>query len=180
MPLGNPHPNIAPYEKYATATGDIFIAIGNDGQFRKLCEHLGLPDLPGDARFVTNGDRVRNRPALVEQLAAAFLPRDGRALCDALLRAGLPAGPVLAVDEAMQAPHTAARGMVASLPLEDGGEYRALGTPIKLSRTPGGARTAPPRFGEHGAEVLAGLGYSQEELDTMREKKVIFDRRAEI
>jgi len=177
MPLGNPHPNIAPYEKYATATGDIFIAIGNDGQFRKLCEHVGRAELARDPRFLTNGDRVRNRPALVEQMAAVFAPRDGRALCDALLRAGLPAGPVLAVDEAMQAPHTAARGMVASVPLEGGGTYRALGTPIKLSRTPGGARTAPPRFGEHGAEVLAGLGYSEEEIAGLREGGVMFDAR---
>ncbi len=180
MPLGNPHPNIAPYEKYATATGDIFIAIGNDGQFRKLCEHVGQAELAGDPRFLTNGDRVRNRPALVEQLAAAFAPQDGRALCDALLRAGLPAGPVLAVDEAMQAPHTAARGMVASVPLEGGGAYRTLGTPIKLSRTPGGARTVPPRFGEHGAEVLAELGYSEEEVVGLRGGGVVFAARQQL
>ncbi len=177
MPLGNPHPNIAPYEKYATATGDIFIAIGNDGQFRRLCEHLGRPDLPGDTRFLTNGDRVRNRPALVEQLAAAFAPQDGHALCLALLRTGLPAGPVLAVDEAMQAEHTAARAMVTELPLEGGGTYRALGTPIKLSRTPGGTRSAPPRFNQHGAEVLAGLGYSEDEMAAMRADGVLFDTR---
>lgn len=176
-PLGNPHPNIAPYEKYATATGDIFIAIGNDGQFRRLCAHLGRPDLPDDPRFRTNGDHVRNRPDLVAQLAAAFAPQDGHALCDALLRAGLPAGPVLAVDEAMAAPHTAARGMVATLPLPDGGAYRALGTPIKLSRTPGGARTPPPRFGEHGAAVLAGLGYSEDEVAALAASGVVFEER---
>jgi crotonobetainyl-CoA:carnitine CoA-transferase CaiB-like acyl-CoA transferase len=177
MPLGNPHPNISPYEKYATANGEIFIAIGNDGQFRRLCEHLGRPDLPGDTRFLTNGDRVRNRPALVEQLAAAFAPQDGHALCLALLRAGLPAGPVLPVDEAMQAEHTAARAMVTELPLEGGGTYRALGTPIKLSRTPGGTRSAPPRFNQHGAEVLAGLGYSEDEMAAMRADGVLFDTR---
>ena len=177
MPLGNPHPNIAPYEKYATATGEIFIAIGNDGQFRRLCEHLGRPDLPGDPRFLTNGDRVHNRPALQEQLAAAFAPQDGHALCQALLHAGLPAGPVLAVDEAMQAPHTAARGMVTELPLDGGGTYRALGTPIKLSRTPGGTRAVPPRFNQHGAEVLAGLGYSEAEVEALRAEGVLFDTR---
>ena len=177
MPLGNPHPNISPYEKYATATGEIFIAIGNDGQFRRLCERLGRPDLPGDPRFLTNGDRVRNRPALVEQLAAAFAPQDGHALCLELLRAGLPAGPVLAVDEAMQAEHTAARAMVTELPLDGGGAYRALGTPIKLSRTPGGTRSAPPRFNQHGAAVLAGLGYSEDEMAAMRADGVLFDTR---
>ena len=172
MPLGNPHPNIAPYEKYGTRTGEIFIAIGNDSQFRRLCEHLGRGDLPQDARFTSNALRVQNRPALVEQLAAAFADQDGHALCDALLRAGLPAGPVLAVDEAMAAPHTAARRMVTVL-----GDYRALGTPIKLSRTPGGTRRAPPRFNEHGAAVLSELGYSEAEMAALRADGVLWDTR---
>ncbi len=172
MPLGNPHPNIAPYEKYTTQTGEIFIAIGNDSQFRRLCEHIGRGDLPDDARFVSNALRVQNRPALVEQLAAAFASRDGHALCAALLRAGLPAGPVLAVDEAMAAPHTAARKMVTVL-----GDYRALGTPIKLSRTPGGTRRPPPRFNEHGAAVLMELGYSATEIAGMRDQGVLWDQR---
>lgn len=177
MPLGNPHPNIAPYEKYATATCEIFIAIGNDGQFRKLCAEAGRPDLAAEARFATNGDRLRHRPALTEQLAAAFAGQDGHALCDRLLRAGLPAGPVLAVDEAVAAPHTAARAMVTEMPTADGGTYRALGTPIKLSRTPGGTRAPPPRFGEHGAEVLAGLGYTDDEIDALRDAGALHERR---
>ncbi len=172
MPLGNPHPNISPYEKYSTATGEIFVAIGNDGQFRRLCEHIGHPDLPADPRFTTNGDRLRHREALTQQLAAAFAGQDGHTLCDALLRAGLPAGPVLAVDEAMQAKHTAARAMVTEL---DG--YRGLGTPIKLSRTPGGARAPPPRFNEHGAAVLAELGYSDAEVMELRAEGVLHDTR---
>ena len=177
VPLGNPHPNIAPYEKYQTRTGEIFIAIGNDGQFRRLCTHLGLPELGTDARFLTNGDRLRNRPALQAELGAAMAQQDGHALCGALLRAGLPAGPVLAVDEAMAASHTAARAMVTELPLPGGGQYRALGTPIKLSRTPGGTRAAPPRFNEHGADVLAGLGYAEAEIEAMRRDGILLDTR---
>ncbi|MBC7800920.1 MAG: CoA transferase [Gemmatimonadaceae bacterium] len=177
MPLGNPHPNIAPYEKHGTATCDIFIAIGNDAQFRRLCGHLSLHDLPADLRFLTNGDRVANRDALTALLAAAFASLDGHAVCDALLRAGIPAGPLLAVDEAMEAPHTAARAMVTELPGPDGATYRALGTPIKLSRTPGGTRSAPPRFNEHGAEVLAGLGYSDAEVQQLRDDGILHDTR---
>ena len=172
LPLGNPHPNIAPYEKYTTATCDIFIAIGNDTQFRKLCALIDRAELAGDARFLSNADRLRHRPALTEQLAAAFAAQDGHAMCDALLRAGLPAGPVLAVDEAMAAPHTAARRMVTKL-----GDFRALGTPIKLSRTPGGTRTTPPRYGEHGAAVLAELGYSDAERDALVAAGVLLTRR---
>ncbi|HEY0420287.1 MAG TPA: CoA transferase, partial [Acetobacteraceae bacterium] len=137
MPMGNPHPNLAPYEKYPTRTCEIFVASGNDGQFRKLCEALGRPELSSDPRFLTNADRVTNRPTLTEQLAAALAGQDGHALCQRLLRMGLPAGPVLAVDESMAAAHTETRAMVTEL---DG--YRGLGTPIKLSRTPGGTRAA--------------------------------------
>ncbi len=172
MPMGNPHPNIAPYEKYATATGDIFIAIGNDGQFRKLCIHIARPDLPIDPRFTTNGDRVKNRPALVAELTTAFASHDGEALCTALLQAGLPAGPVLAIDQAMHAPHTIARAMVTE---RDG--TRMLATPIKLSRTPGGTRAAPPRFAEHADAVLAGLGYDETARAALRATGAVIDTR---
>lgn len=93
------------------------------------------------------------------------------------MRAGLPAGPVLAVDEAVAAPHTAARGMVTELPTTDGSTYRALGTPIKLSRTPGGTRAPPPRFGEHGNEVLAGLGYTEGEIEALRDAGALHEQR---
>ena len=100
---------------------------------------------------------MRNREALTAALREVFAAEDGRALATRLLDAGLPAGPVLTVDEAMDAPHTAARNMVVGA-----GESQAIGTPIKMSRTPGGARSAPPRFGEHGEAILAGLGYGED------------------
>jgi crotonobetainyl-CoA:carnitine CoA-transferase CaiB-like acyl-CoA transferase len=151
---GNPHPNLAPYEKYVTGTCEIFIATGNDGQFRKLCELTGQPEVACDPRFTTNAGRLQNRPALIAIFNAAFAGQDGHALADRLLRNGVPAGPVLAVDEALASPQTASRAMVTEL-----GGYRGLGTPIKLSRTPGGTRRPPPRYGEHASEVLAEHGY---------------------
>ncbi|HEY2131619.1 MAG TPA: CaiB/BaiF CoA-transferase family protein [Acetobacteraceae bacterium] len=172
MPLGNPHPNLAPYEKYRTATCEIFVALGNDGQFRKLCDFVGRAELGGDPRFLTNADRLANRPTLVAALADAFAAQDGHDLTDRLIRAGIPAGPVLAVDEAMAAEHTAAREMVTEL---DG--YRALGTPIKLSRTPGGTRRKPPRFGEHGDAVLAEHGYSAEDIAALKQDGVVLGMR---
>lgn len=172
MPMGNPHPNLAPYEKYPTKTGEIFIASGNDGQFRKLCEALGKPELSADPRFLKNADRVTNRPALMAEFAAVLAEVDGAALCSRLLAIGLPAGPVLAIDEATAAPHTAAREMVTEL---DG--YRGLGTPIKLSRTPGGTRRKPPRFSEHADEVLTGYGFTAEEIAELRAGGILFDAR---
>ena len=136
---GNAHPNISPYQTFETRTGPLFLAIGNDGQFRRLCAELGAPELAVDTRFTTNADRVANRAALTALLSALFAETESVTVCDRLLRAGLPAGPVLAIDQALEAPHTAARAMV-----QDAGGVSTLGTPIKLSRTPAGASTAPP------------------------------------
>jgi formyl-CoA transferase len=168
MPPGNAHPNISPYDVFATATGSMFIAIGNDGQFRKMAELLGHPELATDPRFLTNGERLRHRAELTAILAGLFAERDRMELSERMLKAGLPAGPVLAVDEAMAAPHTEARAMVTEL-----GDYRGLGTPIKLSRTPGGTRSAPPKFGQHTDSVLARHGYSAEDIEALKESGVI-------
>ncbi len=93
MPLGNPHPNLAPYEKYRTRTAEIFIAVGNDGQFRKLCELVGLPQMAADPRFLHNADRLANRAAMSAAFQAVLAEQDGTALADRLLRGGVPAGP---------------------------------------------------------------------------------------
>jgi crotonobetainyl-CoA:carnitine CoA-transferase CaiB-like acyl-CoA transferase len=172
MPTGNPHPNLVPYDKFPTRTCEIFIASGNNGQFRKLAQMIGRPELADDPRFASNGDRLVNRDALSAALRDAFAELDGHAIADTLIRGGVPAGPVLPVDEAMAAPHTAHRQMVTEL---DG--YRGLGTPIKMSRTPGGTRAAPPRFGQHGAAVLARHGYSEAEIAALRAAGILLDRR---
>jgi len=172
MPVGNPHPNLAPYEKYPTRTGEIFIAAGNNGQFRKLCEALGKPELATDPRFLANSDRLVNRAALIAELAVLLADQDGHELCLRLLHQGLPAGPVLPVDESMAAEHTAARGMVTEL---DG--YRGLGTPIKMSRTPGGTRRKPPRFGEHGDEVLQQHGFTEKEIAALKQDGILLTAR---
>jgi formyl-CoA transferase len=168
VPTGNPHPNLAAYDKFRTRTGDIFIAAGNDGQFRKLCDLLGAPELSRDPRFLSNADRLRNRALLTERFSAILAGEDAHALALRLLAAGLPAGPVTAVDEALAAEHTACRAMVTEL-----GEYRGLGTPIKLSRTPGGTRAAPPRFAEHAEEVLIQHGYTPAEIAELRNAGVV-------
>ncbi len=109
----------------------IFIASGNNGQFRKLCELVGRPDLADDPRFANNGERNVNRVALTDLLRAAFAEQDGNELALRLIRNGVPAGPVLPVDQATAAPHTAHREMVTELDW-----YKGIGTPIKFSRTP--------------------------------------------
>ena len=172
LPMGNPHPNLAPYEKYPTKTCEIFVASGNDGQFTKMCEALGKPELGRDPRFIKNADRLVNRPALMAEFAPLLADQDGHELCIKLLKMGLPAGPVLFVDQSMAAPHTEVRQMVTEL---DG--YRGLGTPIKLSRTPGDTRRKPPRYSEHADEVLGEFGFDADEIAEMRRDGILHDVR---
>jgi formyl-CoA transferase len=169
---GNPHPNLVPYSKFRTRSCEIFIAAGNDPAFRKFCDFLGLSALARDPRFATNGARVVNREALTVVLEERFADEDGHELTQRMLAAGLPAGPVLHVDEAMAAAHTAHREMVTEL-----GGYRGVGTPIKLSRTPGGTRAEPPRYAEHTDSVLSAHGFSEAELAALRASGVLVDAR---
>ena len=169
---GNPHPNLAPYSKFQTRTCEIFVAAGNDPAFRKFCEFLGMAELASDPRFATNAARLVNRDALTEALSTRFADEDGHELTRRMLAIGLPAGPVLYVDEAMAADHTTHRKMVTEL-----GAYRGLGTPIKLSRTPGGTRSAPPRFNEHGEAVLRARGFSDAEIAALAREGVLVQKR---
>ena len=136
---GNAHPNIAPYETLPTANGPIFLAVGNNRQFTLLAQVLDTPGLAEDARYATNADRLRNRQALRDDLSALLAGHDAAVLADHLLRCGVPAAAVQTVDQALAHPHTRHRSMV----LEQG-DYRGVGSPIKLSRTPATLRKLPP------------------------------------
>ena len=98
---GNEHPNLVPYAIFPTRTDNIFIGVGNDGTFRKLAKEIGKPELGSDPRFARNKDRIANREALRAELAAVFSQHDAEPLCDRLLAAGLPAGPVQRIDQAL-------------------------------------------------------------------------------
>jgi len=169
---GNAHPNICPYDSYPTKTVDVFLAVGNDRAFRRLCEELGQPELADDARFKSNPDRLVNRDALTEILKALLQDRDGEALCAKLLSIGVPAGPVRNLEQVMTHPHTLHRGMAAA---QDG--YEGWGIPIKLSRTPGRIARRPPKFGGHGREILAGFGFGEKEIEGLAESGVLVEKR---
>jgi crotonobetainyl-CoA:carnitine CoA-transferase CaiB-like acyl-CoA transferase len=137
---GNAHPNIVPYDTFATGSTPIFLAVGNDGQFAKLCEGIGAPDLSSDARFANNALRNANRVELKRLLEAALSKFECEPLADRLVRAGVPCAPIHDVPAALADAHTAHRGMVVQI----GEEYRGVASPIKLSRTPATYRVAPP------------------------------------
>ncbi|HWH18240.1 MAG TPA: CaiB/BaiF CoA-transferase family protein [Allosphingosinicella sp.] len=109
--MGNAHPNIAPYQTFAVADGYVIVAVGNDGQFRKLCGLLGLTAVGEDERFATNADRVRNRQALDAALAPSIAQRRRDELLTALTSAGIPAGPINDVAQVFADPQVIARGM---------------------------------------------------------------------
>jgi crotonobetainyl-CoA:carnitine CoA-transferase CaiB-like acyl-CoA transferase len=161
--IGNAHPNISPYDSFRCGDRYIFLAVGNDRQFRKMCEIMGAPQLPDDPRFLTNAKRVENRAALRGELESLFADHDAVRLADTLARSGVPAGAVMDVGEVMTSPHTAHREML----LEEG-SYRGTGIPVKMSKTKPRLRWAPRAFNVDGAEVLREAGYSDAEIEKLQ------------
>lgn len=168
IPLGNSHPNVVSCDKFKTRDGEVFVVVGNESQFRKLAKLLGMPELATDPRFATNSARAENRPALAQALQGAFADQQAMEISVRLLEAGVPVGPVLQIDESLDAGHTRSRQMVV-----ESGSYRAVGTPIKLSRTPGSVRLTPPRFAQDSVEVLRSHGFDDEAIGKLRELGIL-------
>ncbi|GAA4479532.1 hypothetical protein GCM10023190_22770 [Enteractinococcus fodinae] len=147
---GNDHPNIAPYSTYATGSGEVAITVGNDRQFAKLCEYLGIPETATDDRFANNAARCGHRAELREVLETAMADTDAATVAQDLMAMGVPCGAINTVDQVVQHPHAAHRKMFVEL---EGG-YRGVASPVKMSRTPAEYRLPPPAHGEHTAEVF--------------------------
>lgn len=162
VPMGNAHPNIAPYDAFETATGAIFLGIGNDRQFEAVCRLLGAPDLAQDPRFSTNGARSENRALLRPRLEALLAGRDARALEAELLAAGVPAGAVASLEAALAAPHT-----VHSRLILEAGPYRGVASPIRSGEDRPAPFRRPPLFAEHRRDILAEAGYAPGEIDAL-------------
>jgi crotonobetainyl-CoA:carnitine CoA-transferase CaiB-like acyl-CoA transferase len=153
--LGNVHPSIEPFATYAAADGELMICAGNDTQFERLADVLGLPALPVDERFRTNAARVQNRGALRDALEARLAERPRAAWRDELTAAGVPAGPVQTLDEAFSL--AALLGLDA---VDETEGVRTVAFPVELSATPATTRRRPPDLDEHGAELRKELGLS--------------------
>jgi crotonobetainyl-CoA:carnitine CoA-transferase CaiB-like acyl-CoA transferase len=162
--MGNAHPSVFPYEPLPTADDDLIVAAANDGQFRKLCEVLGIPEIADDPRFATNVDRTARReelrPILVERLAT----RGAVEWFDLLVAAGVPSGPITTIDGGFAMAERFGLDPI----VEVGAGDRAIpGTrhPIRFSETPAGYALPPPRLDEHGAELREWLTGSPERHD---------------
>jgi crotonobetainyl-CoA:carnitine CoA-transferase CaiB-like acyl-CoA transferase len=155
--LGNAHPNIVPYQVFQTADGPIIIAAGNDGQFARVCELLGLRGLATDERFKTNAARVANRDALVPLIEAETIKRTPKDLLAALETAGVPAGQVNRLDQVFADPQIIARGLRQALPRADGSAVPTIRGPIVVNGEACVAVTASPDLGEHTEDILGRI-----------------------
>jgi len=166
---GNAHPNLVPYQTFKASDGWIIVAVGNDGQFRRFVELGGEPGLADDPRFLRVQDRIRNREALVPQLAAMVERRTQQAWIDGMEAVGVPCGPINDLRQVFENPQVRERGMRIELERPDTGPVALVANPVKASRTPPAYRLPPPRLGEHTDDVLASvLGWDETRIAAAR------------
>ena len=171
--VGNRHATIAPYDTFSAADGEIFLAVGNDDQFRRFCDVTGLQTLLAEERFATNPARVVHHRELRERLVPVLREQSRAHWNDVFGRAGVPCGAVRDVPDALSDPQLAARHMIEAVEHAAAGTLRVLGVPIKLSETPGSVRTAPPTLGQHTLQVLGEFGMSAGDIDDLRHSSAI-------
>ncbi len=174
--LGNAHPNIVPYQTFATADGDIILAVGNDGQFKRFCAFAGVPELAEDERFQSNGDRLRHRAELTALLTPVVAAQPSCHWIEGLEAHNVSCGPINTIEQAFADPQVEARGMRIEMPHPAlGGDPAPLiASPIRMSATPTSYRHAPPTLGQHSDEVLGELlGLESAEIEALRGRGVI-------
>jgi formyl-CoA transferase/CoA:oxalate CoA-transferase len=171
--VGNRHSTIAPYDTFSANDGELFLAVGNDDQFRRFCAATGQQALLSDERFATNPSRVVHHRELRERLAPIMRQQSRAYWNEQLTRAGVPCGSVRDVPDALSDPQLIARGMIESVEHAAAGMIKVLGVPIKLSETPGSVRSAPPTLGQHTAQVLAEIGMTIGEIEDLRRASAI-------
>ena len=174
--LGNGHPNIVPYQVFATADGHIMLTIGNDAQFKRFCDFAGCPELAEDERFITNGARVGHRDALIEAMEPVLAARPSREWLTELKKLTIGCGPINSVDKVFVDPHIRDRGMVINMPHDavGGRDVPLVANPLRLSETPVSYRHTPPVLGADTDDVLRSmLELDDADLDGLRSAGVI-------
>jgi formyl-CoA transferase len=171
--MGSAHRLGAPYQALRAKDGYFTVGAGSDKLFSSFCKVLGRENLLKDERFSKRAGRMANRPALIAEIETVTKTKPRAEWLERLEEAGVPAGPINDYAEALADRHTLARGMVVDLIHPGAGAIKALGVPVKLSDTPGAVERAAPLLGEHTAEILKELCYSESEERALRAKGVI-------
>ena len=169
---GNAHPNIMPQQVFRCRDGEFVLAVGNDGQYAKLCEVLGRPEL-NDERFTRNAGRVRHRDEMNGLLADIFLEWKRTDLLAALSRAGVPSGPINTIPEAFSDPQIGHRQMLVDIAHPVAGQLRQVANPMLFSAAPIAYDRPPPGLGQHTSEILGELGLGPHEIEALRQDAVI-------
>jgi crotonobetainyl-CoA:carnitine CoA-transferase CaiB-like acyl-CoA transferase len=172
-PMGSGHPLTAPYQAFETSDGWITIGASNEKLWSAFLAVLDAPEIAADPRFKDNAGRMANLPALVGVLTPYFRRRTSGEWLRQLEKAGVPAGPVLTVQEMHAHPQTQARNMVPVVEHSVVGKVQTLGLPVKFSATPGAMGSGAPTLGQHSRDVLAEAGYSPGEIDDLLKDGVV-------
>ncbi|WP_027856951.1 CaiB/BaiF CoA transferase family protein [Marinobacterium jannaschii] len=172
--LGNAHPNIVPYQAFATSDGHMILAVGNDSQFRKFCEIGGEPTLADNPDFISNKARVEHRQDLIPLVEEIISRQSTEWWLVKLAEAGVPCGPINNIEQVFADPQVRHRQMQISLPRDGGGEVPGVASPVKFSATPIDYRRASPRLGEHTATVLGELlRLDESEIALLKDRGIV-------
>lgn len=162
--MGNAHTSIVPYEAFASSDGYVILAVGNDSQFASFCKTVGRPELAEDPRYKTNVSRVVNRDDIVPIVQDIMRTRSTDEWVNVLEQNNVPCSPINGMERVFQDPQVIAREVQASVKRSDGESIPTIASPIRFSKTPVEYHRAPPRLGEHTAEILKEIkGLSDEE-----------------
>jgi crotonobetainyl-CoA:carnitine CoA-transferase CaiB-like acyl-CoA transferase len=178
-PTGSAHLLAAPYQAFQASDGWINIGGANQANWERIADVLGHPEWREDPRFIDNSARMQNLQALTEAMGSVLATRTRDEWITAFDAAGVPAGPVHTIGEALSHPQTLARNMVVDLEHPQAGPTRALGCPVHFSETPTQITRHAPMLGEHSRELLKEYGYSDAEIDGFAADGVIEEARAE-
>ena len=173
QPQGSGVQMIAPYQAFPSADGWVLMAAPSDALFARMTRALDLAELANDPRFADNPSRVRNRTALVEALSARTRERKTSDIMDVLRQAGVPSAPILTIDAVLSEPQTQASGMLVGAPHPRIPDYRSIALPVKWGARRPGVRRVPPALGEHSEDVLTALGYTRDDVRSLRARKVV-------
>ena len=171
--MGNKHPNIQPQDVFNCTDGQMVLAVGNDGQFARFCEAVGHPEVAKDQRFATNSARVVHLEELMDFVTEQIGKRSRSEIIELLRKHDVPCGPINTIPEILQEPQIEHRQMLRYLPHPTAGKVPQIVSPLRFRSQPLQFEDAPPLLGQHTEAVLEGLGFSEEQIKTLRDLQVI-------